>query len=45
VAVTFFAPFLEPGYPAAMAHWVSLVVDGLARERLDDISSAMFSQG
>lgn len=26
-----------------MAHWVSLVVDGLARERLDDISSAMFS--
>jgi len=26
-----------------MAYWVSLVVDGLARERLDDISSAMFS--
>jgi len=28
-----------------MAHWVSLVVDGLARERLDDVSSTMFSLG
>ena len=28
-----------------MAHWVSLVVDGLARERLDGITAAMFDLG
>ena len=28
-----------------MAHWVSLVVDGLDRERLDDVSSTMFTLG
>ena len=33
------------GYPAAMSHWVSLVVDGLERECLDDVSSALFDLG
>jgi ribosomal protein L11 methyltransferase len=28
-----------------MAHWLSLVVDGLNRQFLDDVSSAMFSLG
>jgi hypothetical protein len=28
-----------------MAHWVSLVVDGLDRGSLDDVSSTMFTLG
>ena len=32
-------------YPERMAHWVSCVVDGLVRDRVDAITAAMFDLG